>query len=45
MEASRDFLSGSPEAATILQLFSKQIRIFKNILAQISAEKHVFLNV
>jgi len=36
------FWGGSPDAAAILQLFFQKIRIFKNILDQISAEKHVF---
>jgi len=35
------FGGGSPDAAAVLQLFHK-IRIFKNILAQISAEKTRF---
>jgi len=36
------FGGGSPDTAAISQLFSKKIRIFKNILAYISAEKRVF---
>jgi len=41
LEASRGFWGRSPDAMVILQLL-KKIRIFKNILAQISAEKCIF---